>query len=171
MADVIILMGSNSDLPVVEQCYDSLKSFGISVEMRIASAQRTPAAVSDIVAKGHEAGTKVFICAAGGAASLAGTVAALTSRPVIGIPLTAGALGGIDALYSTVNSVPGTPIATVSVGTWGAKNAAILAAQILALNDEELAGKVEAARQANTEATLAKDQDLQARLNGEQEEA
>ena len=126
MADVIIIMGSESDLPVTDKCHSQLQELGVDVEMHIASPHRTPAASATIVSEGEANGTKVFICAAGGAAHLAGAVTAITAKPVIGVPLAAGSLGGVDALYSTVNMPPGMPVATVSVGGWGAKNAAVL---------------------------------------------
>ena len=171
MADVIILMASNSDLPVVEQCFDLLKEYGVSAEMHIASPHRSPAALYQLVTESEAAGAKVFIAASGGSAHLAGSTAAMTNRPVIGLPLSAGALGGVDALYSTVNMPPGVPVATVSVGVWGARNAALLATQMLAIGDETLAEKVKEVRAANTEKSDAKEADLQARLNGEQPEA
>lgn len=170
MPQALILMGSDSDLPIVEPAYDRLKELGIDVGMHVASAHRTPARVAELVSESEAAGCKVFICAAGGAAHLAGAVAAATTRPVVGIPLAAGALGGVDALYSTVNMPPGMPVATVSVGAWGATNAALLAAQILAVADDELAARLREARQAQADKVLSKDRDLQQRL-GDGDEA
>lgn len=163
MADVLILMGSDSDLPVVEKAHARLTELGIEAEMHVASAHRTPQRVHELVSSTD---AKVFICAAGGAAHLAGAVAAATTRPVIGIPLAAGALGGVDALYSTVNMPPGMPVATVSVGSWGAENAALLAAQILAVGDDALAAKMIEVRAGQRDKVIAKDEALQERLRG-----
>jgi 5-(carboxyamino)imidazole ribonucleotide mutase len=166
MADVMILIGSDSDLPVVRETRDTLVGLGIDVAFHVASAHRTPDRVRELVTQAEAAGTRVFIAAAGGAAHLAGAVAALTTRPVIGIPLAAGALGGVDALYSTVNMPPGMPVATVSVGTWGAYNAALLAAQILAVADEGLAARLRERRVEQRDKVLAKDEALQRQLEG-----
>ncbi|MHC5067876.1 MAG: 5-(carboxyamino)imidazole ribonucleotide mutase [Planctomycetota bacterium] len=163
MADVLILTGSDSDLPVLEQCHARLAAFGVSAEVRLACAHHTPARLSELVASAEADGTKVFICAAGAAAHLAGTVAAATTRPVVGLPLTTGALGGVDALYSTVNMPAGLPVATVSVGEWGAENAAILAAQILAVSNDDLAGAIREHRARLSDAVVANDEALQAR--------
>jgi len=161
MSDVLILMGSDTDLPLVEQVHQRLTALGISADMHVASAHRIPQRIHELVTAAEAGGTKVFVCAAGGAAHLAGAVAAATTRPVIGIPLAAGALGGIDALYSTVNMPPGTPVATVSVGSWGAENAALLAAQILAVGDDELATRLREQRAEQCEQALAKDASVQ----------
>ena len=165
MTDVCIFVGSDSDVPVVQACYDKLKDFGLQVEWHIASSQRTPERVQDLVQQAEAAGTKVFIAGAGGAAHLAAAVAAATNRPVIGIPLAAGALGGVDALYSTANMPPGVPVATVSVGAWGAHNAALLAMQMLALSDESLAQKLQETRAEQREKIIARDEALQQQLN------
>jgi 5-(carboxyamino)imidazole ribonucleotide mutase len=170
MADVLILIGSDSDLPVVRETYQTLSGLGVSVNMHVASAHRTPVRVHELVSQAEAAGTKVFIAAAGGAAHLAGAVAAQTTRPVIGIPLAAGALGGVDALYSTVNMPPGMPVATVSVGTWGAYNAALLAAQILAVGNDELAALMQHKRQEQRDKVIAKDEALQAEIGGQADE-
>jgi 5-(carboxyamino)imidazole ribonucleotide mutase len=130
-----ILVGSESDLPVVEKCTKHLEDLGIDYELEVRSAHRTPDAVAEYVASAPERGIRVFICAAGMAAHLAGAVAARTNLPVIGIPIAAGTLGGFDALLSTVQMPSGVPVATVAIN--GAANAAILAAQILALSDPE----------------------------------
>jgi 5-(carboxyamino)imidazole ribonucleotide mutase len=132
-----ILVGSKSDLPVIEKCTKRLEDLGIDYELEIRSAHRNPEDVAQYVASAPERGVKVFICAAGMAAHLAGAVAARTNLPVIGIPIAAGTLGGFDALLATVQMPSGVPVATVAVN--GAANAAILAAQILALSDLELA--------------------------------
>ncbi len=161
MSDVIILMGSPNDRPVVEPCLTLLRELGVSANMHFGSAHRCPEHVRTIVSEGEANGAKVFICAAGGAAHLAGAVAAASGKPVIGIPLAAGALGGVDALYSTCNMPPGMPVATVSVGSWGATNAAVLAAQIIALINPTVAQKVSEYRARQTAAVIAKDQALQ----------
>jgi 5-(carboxyamino)imidazole ribonucleotide mutase len=136
-----ILIGSKSDLPVMEKCTKRLEDLGIDYELEVRSAHRNPEGVADYVASAPERGIKVFICAAGMAAHLAGAVAARTNLPVIGIPVAAGTLGGFDALLSTVQMPSGVPVATVAVN--GAANAAVLAAQILALSDPNLAERLE----------------------------
>ncbi len=138
-----ILMGSDSDLPVMQAAADFLKSVGISYEMRIASAHRTPEQTVEYARTAAARGLKVLIAGAGMSAHLAGVVAAHTTLPVIGVPLDASALNGLDALLSTVQMPPGIPVATMGIGKAGAKNAAILAAQILSLSDSALAGKLE----------------------------
>ena len=135
-----ILVGSKSDLPIMEKCTNRLEDFGIDYELEVRSAHRNPEDVAEYVASAPERGIKVFVCAAGMAAHLAGAVAARTNLPVIGIPIAAGTLGGFDALLATVQMPSGVPVATVAVN--GAANAAVLAAQILALSDSELAGRV-----------------------------
>ena len=135
-----ILVGSKSDLPVMEKCTRRLEDIGIDYELGVRSAHRNPEDVAEYVASAPERGIKVFICAAGMAAHLAGAVAARTNLPVIGIPIAAGTLGGFDALLATVQMPSGVPVATVAVN--GAANAAVLAAQILALSDPELAEKL-----------------------------
>jgi 5-(carboxyamino)imidazole ribonucleotide mutase len=136
-----ILVGSKSDLSVMEKCTKRLEDLGVDHELEVLSAHRTPDAVAEYVASAPERGIKVFICAAGMAAHLAGAVAARTNLPVIGIPIAAGTLGGFDALLATVQMPSGVPVATVAVN--GAANAAVLAAQILALSDSELAVRLE----------------------------
>ena len=136
-----ILSGSESDLPVLEKCTARLTSLGIDFELEVLSAHRNPEGVAEYVASAPGRGIKVFICAAGMAAHLAGAVAARTRLPVIGIPVAAGTLGGFDALLATVQMPSGVPVATVAVN--GAANAAVLAAQILALSDPELAERLE----------------------------
>lgn len=165
MAEVVIVVGSDSDVPVVQACYDKLKSFDVSVAWHIASSQRSPERLRELVHAADESGTQVFIAGAGGAAHLAGTIAALTSKPVIGIPLAAGALGGVDALYSTVNMPPGVPVATVSVGAWGAHNAALLALQILGLQNKDIATALQTARKQQEQQVLDKDAALQQQLD------
>jgi 5-(carboxyamino)imidazole ribonucleotide mutase len=136
-----ILVGSESDLPVLEKCTARLEALGIDYELEVRSAHRTPESVAEYVASAPERGIKVFICAAGMAAHLAGAVAARTNLPVIGIPIAAGTLGGFDALLSTVQMPSGVPVATVAIN--GAANAAVLTAQILALSDPDLAQRLE----------------------------
>lgn len=159
-----IIMGSDSDLPLIKNTIDVLKSFDIQCEVRVASAHRTPDVVSNYVQDAENRGALVFICAAGLAAHLAGAVAARTTRPVIGIPCDGGPLNGVDALYSTVMMPGGIPVATVAVGKAGAKNAGYLAAQIMALVDPELDTKVKANRQAASAEVMAKDAKLQETL-------
>ena len=136
-----ILIGSESDLPVLEKCRARLSSLEIDFELEVLSAHRNPEGVAESVDSAPGRGVKVFICAAGMAAHLAGAVAARTNLPVIGIPVAAGTLGGFDALLATVQMPTGVPVATVAVN--GAANAAVLAAQILALSDPELAERLE----------------------------
>ncbi len=136
-----ILVGSESDLPVLERCTARLEELGIEHEIEVRSAHRNPESVSEYAQTARERGLKVIICAAGMAAHLAGAVAARTNLPVIGIPVSAGPLSGLDALLSTVQMPSGVPVATVAVN--GAANAAMLAAQILALCEPELAERLE----------------------------
>jgi phosphoribosylamine--glycine ligase len=143
---VLVIMGSESDLPVVEETGRMLAEFGISFEMTIASAHRTPERVLDLAGGAEKRGVEVIIAAAGAAAHLAGVVASHTVLPVIGIPLNSSPLQGFDSLLSTVQMPPGVPVATVSVGKAGAKNAAILAAQIIGRKDKEVVKKLIAHR-------------------------
>ena len=161
---VAVLMGSDSDLPVLQSTMDVLKSLGIPFEAKITSAHRTPDATHRYVKDADSRGCAAFICAAGLAAHLAGAVAGLTLKPVIGIPLDAGPLQGMDALLSTVQMPGGIPVATVAVGKAGAKNAGYLAAQILALSDADLAARIKADREANAASVIEKDAKLQAAL-------
>jgi phosphoribosylaminoimidazole carboxylase PurE protein len=154
--DVLILMGSDSDADVMSAAGAALTEFGLTWEMTVASAHRSPARVLRLIENAHNNGVKVFIVGAGAAAHLAGVVAAHTTRPVIGVPIDSSALKGIDALLSTVQMPPGVPVATVAIGKPGATNAGVLAAQMIALGDlalgrkltdykQSLADKVEAA--------------------------
>jgi 5-(carboxyamino)imidazole ribonucleotide mutase len=143
---VAILMGSPNDGKKVKAAWETLEGFGIEVDVRVLSAHRNHAEVSALVSTAREDGYGVFICAAGMAAHLAGAVAAQTTLPVIGLPVSGGALNGVDALYSTVQMPPGMPVATVAID--GAANAGLLAAQILAVTDAELAEKLVEDRQA-----------------------
>lgn len=163
---VAVLMGSDSDLPVMGATLEVLEALGIPHEVKITSAHRTPEATHAYVKDADQRGCALFIAAAGLAAHLAGAVASMTIRPVIGVPLDAGPLKGMDALLSTVQMPGGIPVATVAIGSAGARNAAYLAAQILALGDPALAQRLLEARQANAAAVLAKDADLQSKLPG-----
>lgn len=138
-----IVMGSDSDLNVMEETALVLKKFGISYEMTVASAHRSPKKAAKFAASAHKRGIKVIVAGAGHAAHLAGNLAAYTSLPVIGVPIDSSCLQGFDALLSTVQMPPGVPVATVSIGKPGAKNAGILAIQILALSDPTLAKELE----------------------------
>ena len=162
---VAILMGSDSDLPQVEAAFGILDSFGIDYEVKVTSAHRTPKITHDYVTDADQRGCGVFICAAGMAAHLAGAVAAATLRPVVGIPINAS-LDGLDALLATVQMPGGIPVATVAIGKAGAKNAAYLAAQILAAGDPDLHQKLIAEREVCAQAVVAKDQALQKKLKG-----
>lgn len=160
---VAVLMGSDSDLPVMEATLEVLRNFELPYEVRVNSAHRTPDAIRAYVKDAEARGCAVFIAAAGMAAHLAGAVAALTTRPVIGVPIDAGPLSGLDALLSTVQMPGGIPVATVAIGKAGAKNAAYLAAQILALGDSALSERVSDERRRQSEAVLAKDAKLRER--------
>jgi phosphoribosylaminoimidazole carboxylase PurE protein len=142
--DVLILMGSDSDAAVMSAAGDVLRGFGLRFEMTVASAHRSPARVLRLIDDAHARGVKVFIVGAGAAAHLAGVVAAHTTRPVIGVPIDSSALKGLDALLSTVQMPPGVPVATVSIGKPGATNAAVLAAQMIAIGDRALSDKLAA---------------------------
>ena len=158
---IAILMGSDSDLSTMENSFEVLKSLEIPFEARILSAHRTPDLTIEYVKDAEQRGCAVFIAAAGLAAHLAGTVAAHTVKPVIGVPMDAGGLGGLDALLSTVQMPGGTPVACTSIGKAGAKNAAILAAQILAITDSHLKNKLEKMREQKKEALKKADEKLQ----------
>jgi phosphoribosylaminoimidazole carboxylase PurE protein len=142
-SSVAVIMGSDSDLEIMKVCIDALKDFGIQPVVRIISAHRTPKVAADFARSAAKQGIKVIIAAAGMAAHLAGAIAAQTTLPVIGVPLAAKeGLSGLDSLLSTVQMPGGVPVATVAIGKAGAKNAAILAVQILALSDSKLSGKL-----------------------------
>src|SRR5690349_1828699 len=151
MPQVLILMGSDSDAPVMQAAVEVLTEFGISSEMTVASAHRSPARVMRLVEEAPGRGVKVFGVGPGAAAHLGGVVAAHTTRPVIGVPIDSSALKGLDALLSTVQMPPGVPVATVSIGKPGATNAGILAAQILAVGDSAVAAKLEAYKRSLAE--------------------
>jgi phosphoribosylamine--glycine ligase len=144
---VLILMGSDSDAPVMQSAVDILRELGIGCEMTVASAHRSPERVVRLVRDAPARGVKVFIVGAGAAAHLAGVVAAHTTMPVIGVPIDSSALKGLDALLSTVQMPPGVPVATVSIGKPGATNAGVLAAQILAVGDPAIAGRLASYKQ------------------------
>ena len=159
---VAVIMGSDSDWPSVKAACTQLQAFGIPFEAHILSAHRTPAAAASFARSARENGFGVIICAAGMAAHLAGAFAANTTLPVIGIPMKGGAMDGLDALLATVQMPSGIPVATVAVN--GAKNAAVLAAQILAVSDGELAAKLEAARAEMSGQIAEKEAKLQQEL-------
>ena len=161
---VAIVMGSDSDLPVMEASFDILKKFNIPFEVRITSAHRTPAAAKAFVEDADQRGCAAFIAAAGMAAHLAGAVSATTVKPVIGVPMNAS-LDGLDALLSTVQMPAGIPVATVAIGKAGAKNAAYLAAQIIGVSDPAVAAALRAERADNAAAIEEKNAALQAQLN------
>ncbi|WP_299182259.1 5-(carboxyamino)imidazole ribonucleotide mutase [uncultured Neptuniibacter sp.] len=160
---VAILMGSDSDLPVMTAAVDVLRSLEVEFEIKVSSAHRTPVQTHDYVKDADARGAVVFICAAGMAAHLAGAVAANTTKPVIGVPINSS-LDGLDALLSTVQMPGGIPVATVAIGKAGAKNAAYLASQIMAVGDADLAERLKQERLANTDAVVAKDAALQEKL-------
>ena len=162
MKKVAIIMGSDSDLPVVRKAADTLQSFGVPYEMHVYSAHRTPVQARDFALNARNNGFGVIIAAAGMAAHLAGAVAANTVLPVIGIPISCKNTGGIDALWSTVQMPSGIPVATVAID--GAKNAALLAVEILSVSDDNLAEKLDAARRAGAEEVLRRDRELSAEL-------
>ena len=163
MKKVGIVMGSASDLPVVKKAIDMLVSLDVPYEVHVYSAHRTPDEASDFSSMAKENGFGVLIAAAGMAAHLAGVVASRTTLPVIGIPCKSSNLDGLDALLATVQMPTGIPVATVAID--GAANAALLAAEILALSDEALAKKLVDKRMADTEAVLAKNAEIEAQFN------
>lgn len=156
--DVAVMMGSKSDLETMRPASRALEALGLRVEMRVLSAHRTPDETAAFVKEAVRRGVKAFICGAGGAAHLAGAVAAHTTRPVIGVPIAGGSLGGLDALLSTAQMPPGMPVATVAVG--GAENAGLLAGQIIALGDAAVAARVEAERLARRQKVLESDAEV-----------
>ena len=155
MKKVGIIMGSDSDLPIAQKAVDMLKSLGVPYEVHIYSAHRTPVEARDFALNARKNGFGAIIAMAGMAAHLAGAIAANTTIPVIGIPCKSGALAGIDALLATVQMPTGIPVATVAID--GGGNAALLAAQIIAVEDADLAGKLDAKRRADAEKVLGKD--------------
>ena len=163
MKKVAVIMGSDSDLPVVQKCLDQLKKFGIPSEAHVFSAHRTPALVEKFASSAKDNGFGVIIAAAGKAAHLGGVIAAYTTLPVIGIPIKSSTMDGLDSLLSMVQMPGGIPVATVAID--GAQNAAILAAQILALSDDALAVKLDDFKKDMEAGVEAKDRKLQETLN------
>ena len=157
---VAILMGSDSDAESLKGCGEVLRLFGIPFEAKVLSAHRTPEDTVEYVKAARSKGVRVFICAAGGAAHLAGVVAAYTELPVIGIPIETSSLKGMDSLLSTVQMPAGTPVATVAIGPGGVRNAAFLAARILALGDAKLEKALKDHKEENRKKVLAKKVDL-----------
>jgi len=151
---VAVVMGSKSDLDTMAQCVTTLRDLDVPFEARVLSAHRTPAALEDYVADAESRGVKVFVAAAGGAAHLAGVVASKTLKPVLGIPM-GTQLGGLDSLLSTVQMPAGIPVGTLAIGRAGAVNAALLAAAILALDDDTVAERLRNFREAQTEKILS----------------
>lgn len=152
-----VVMGSDSDLEAMKKCMDQLKAFGIAFEVRIISAHRTPQVAHEYSTTAAARGLKVIIAAAGMSAALAGVLAASSALPVIGVPMAGGLLGGLDAALSTMQMPPGVPVAAMAVGPAGATNAAILAAQILALSDSALAGKLQQFKKDQADKIAKKD--------------
>lgn len=161
MKKVAVVMGSDSDLKVVEKAIETLKNYGVETEVHVYSAHRTPVEAKEFTASARDNGIGVIIACAGKAAHLAGAIAANTTLPVIGIPIKASALEGMDALLSTVQMPAGIPVATVAID--GAENAALLAIQILAVEDKDLALKLQQARDQKKEKILEKDKEINAR--------
>ncbi len=162
---IAILMGSDSDLDTMQVCIDTLDKLGLAREINVLSAHRTPEATHAYVRDADARGCAVFIAAAGMAAHLAGTVAALTLKPVIGVPIEGGPLKGQDALLSTAMMPGGIPVACVAIGKAGAKNAALLAAQMLALSDKDLAKRLLDERKMNSTEVLAKNEAVRKKFN------
>ena len=165
-AQVAILMGSDSDWETMSAASKRLEAFGIGCDVHVMSAHRTPERVAEYARSAPARGIKVFICGAGAAAHLAGAVAAQTTLPVIGVPLDGSSLKGLDALLATVQMPKGVPVATVAIGAGGAENAAILAAQIIALSDSSLADKLVAFKKELEEKAIAADAKLQRARTG-----
>ncbi|MBQ1963007.1 MAG: 5-(carboxyamino)imidazole ribonucleotide mutase [Clostridia bacterium] len=163
MKKVAIIMGSDSDLPVVEKAIHTLSDYGVPYEVHVFSAHRTPVQAKEFSSSARQKGFGVIIAAAGMAAHLAGAIAANTTLPVIGIPVKSKNLDGMDALLSTVQMPTGMPVATVAID--GAANAALLSVQILAVEDAELAGKLDDARRAGEAKVLAKNAEIEAKFN------
>lgn len=159
---VLIMMGSDSDLPVMREAADILERFGVAWEMRISSAHRSPARTVALAAEAADRGVRIIIAGAGMAAHLAGVVAAKTILPVIGVPMPGGALNGVDALYSTVQMPGGIPVATMAIGKAGAKNAGLFAVQVLALTDGRLAEALREYRRDMDREVEQKDAELRA---------
>ena len=163
MKKIGIVMGSDSDLPTVRKAIDTLTEFGVPFEVHVYSAHRTPVEAKEFSASARENGFGAIIAAAGMAAHLAGAIAANTTLPVIGIPISSKNLGGMEALLATVQMPSGIPVATVAID--GAANAALLAVEMLAINDSELAEKLDAKRRAATDTVLEKNRNIEAEFN------
>lgn len=164
---VAVIMGSMSDLDIVQGTFDTLEEFGIPFEARVLSAHRTPDEAAEFAKSAASRGVKVIICAAGMAAHLGGVIAAHTTLPVIGVPVASAPFNGLDALFSFVQMPPGIPVATVTAGKAGGKNAALYAASILALGDEKIAAKLADFRKAQREKVLKADEELQKAIEGD----
>lgn len=162
MSKVLVVMGSDSDFPILEGCFKLLNKFGVEFEAHVASAHRTPERAEELARTARDKGFSVVIAAAGLAAHLGGVLAANTTLPVIGIPCKGGALNGVDALYATVQMPTGIPVATVAID--GGKNAAILACQMIAIADAELADKLAVYKEEMKSEVLAKDAKLQDKI-------
>ncbi len=165
--EVLIVIGSDSDLPVAQETFHILERFGVKYEARISSAHRSPERTSRIAAEAASKGVKIIIAGAGMAAHLAGVIASSTTLPVIGIPMPGGALNGVDALYSTVQMPGGIPVATMAIGKSGARNAAIFAIQILSLQNHKLAEMLQEYRHEIAKEVEMKDQELMSGINGQ----
>lgn len=161
---VLVVMGSDSDFGAMAPCIETLRSFAVEFEAHVCSAHRTPAALHALVERMEREGLEVIIAGAGAAAHLAGTCAALSRKPVIGVPIDSSALRGVDSLYSTVQMPPGVPVAAMGIGEAGARNAALFAVQILARGDARLAERFAAYRVEMAEGVARKDAELQKRL-------
>lgn len=164
---VALLMGSDSDLPTVKEAASALAALGVAHEVRVLSAHRCPEDLVAYVRQAEQRGVRVFVAAAGGAAHLAGVVAAHTIRPVIGIPIQSSALNGLDSLLSTVQMPGGIPVATMAIGNAGAKNAGLFAAAILSLGDQALADRLRKLRADQTEQVRQKDRKVQAQMSAD----
>lgn len=163
MKKIGIIMGSDSDLPIVSKAVDTLKSFGVPYEVHVFSAHRTPVEARDFSINARKNGFGAIIAAAGMAAHLAGAIAANTTLPVVGIPINSGKLNGVDALLSTVQMPSGIPVSTVAID--GAVNAALLCIEMLAITDSELAEKLDNKRKADSEKVLEKNAAIEAQFN------
>jgi phosphoribosylaminoimidazole carboxylase PurE protein len=161
-----IVMGSDSDLPVMAEAAETLKKFGVPFEVRVSSAHRAPARTAEYARTARKRGLKAIIIAAGGAAHLGGVIAAETTLPVIGVPIASTPLGGLDALLAIVQMPPGIPVACTSIGKWGAVNAAILAVQILAASDEALEKKLAEYKQQLAQSVEEKDEKVRREFGG-----
>lgn len=165
MKFVSIIMGSKSDYEVVNEAVKILEKFGVSYEMIVSSAHRSPERTTNYIKDAEARGAEIFICAAGMAAHLAGVTASKTIKPVLGIPIGGGTLGGVDALYSTVQMPGGMPVATLAIGKAGAKNAAYLAVQILSLSNSELVAKLKEDRENMAKAVEEDSKNIEVRLD------